>query len=186
MGRGGPIVTCAAQGHTLSLCSCLAPCWSSVSAEEVQQSASTVSRALGFSSVSHPLHPLLQVSNTVNESGKLPGGKIYRSSNRIDLWMSNGDRLCPYLPRYQTHQSLISCVYVCFVRKASFRLWKFHKLSPPQERRDKTSCTILLPPVSLAMSWKAALSPTSTNPSQLGHYRNGTLTFCIFHQLLSA
>lgn len=42
-----------------------------MSAEEVQQSASTGSGALSFSSVSHPLHTLLEVSNTVNESDKL-------------------------------------------------------------------------------------------------------------------
>lgn len=66
-----------------------------MSAEEVQQSASTGSRALSFSSVSHPLHTLLEVSNTVNESDKLPRGKIHSSSNGTDLWMPNGDRLCP-------------------------------------------------------------------------------------------
>lgn len=66
-----------------------------MSAEEVQQSASTGSRALSFSSVSHPLHTLLEVSNTVNESDKLPRGKIYSSSSGTDLWMPNGDRLCP-------------------------------------------------------------------------------------------
>lgn len=56
-----------------------------------------------------------------------------------------------------TSKSCFLC-YVCFVRKCSFSLWKFPKLSPPQEGQDKPSCTILLPPVSLAMSWKAVSS----------------------------
>lgn len=75
-GKRRPVVTCAVQGHTLSFCFCLAPCWGSVDAKEVWQSASAVSRALGSSSVSHPLHTLLKVSNAVNKSDKLPRGRF--------------------------------------------------------------------------------------------------------------
>lgn len=137
-GKGRPVVTCTVQGHILFFCFCLVPCWGSVGATEVWQSASAVSGALGSSYVSHPLHTLLKVSNAVNRSDKLSRGRFIGLVIRL---MPNGGRLCPLLPRYQIHISLI-----LYVIKSSFSLWKFHKLSPLQERQEKMSCTILLPP----------------------------------------